>query len=57
MKRPIQYPKPTNKPDLDGFLREVWQRLTNIQKLEKLSETATLEETIAKINKIIEMEG
>lgn len=55
--KPLQHPPQTDNMVLNAFLREVWQRLTNIQKLEKLPETATLEETIAKINKIIEMEG
>jgi hypothetical protein len=55
--KPIQYPPQTDNAVLNAFLREVWQRLSSVQKLEDLELTATLEETIEQVNKIKNMEG
>ena len=55
--RPLQYPKPTNNSDLDGFLRELQRRIDTIQKLDDLPLTATLEEVITQLNAVKNMEA
>ena len=57
MSKPLQYPKPTGNIDLDAFLKEVWLRINNNQKLTDLELTATLEETITQVNLMKNMEG
>lgn len=57
MSNPLQYPNPTGNNDLDAFLREVWKRIQNNQKLADLSAGSTLADVITRVNKIKNMEG